>query len=63
MREYEREMCLPHEGTVLDLEAEKYRAHLIQMLLLHLNGPFSEASSPTLIENVPAELTEFVAAT
>jgi two-component system, chemotaxis family, protein-glutamate methylesterase/glutaminase len=62
LREYEREMCLPHEGTVLDLEAEKYRAHLIQMLLLHLNGPF-RASSPTLIENLPAELTEFVAAT
>lgn len=59
----DREMCLPHTGTVLDLEAEKYRAHLIQMLLLHLNGPLSEASSPTLIETVPAELKEFVAAT
>jgi two-component system chemotaxis response regulator CheB len=61
--EYEREMCLPTADTVLDVEAEKYRAHLIQMLLLHHNGPLSAGSSPTPIEKAPSQLTELVAAT
>ena len=63
LRNYEREMCVPRADTVMDVDAEKYRAHLIQMLLLHLDGPFSAASSATLNEELPTDLTELVAAT
>jgi two-component system chemotaxis response regulator CheB len=62
LREYEREMWLPQAETVPNVEAEKYRAHLIQMLLLHRNGPSSAALLPTLIENIPSELTKVMAA-